>query len=357
VQNGAGEPKKQKQNKREENKRNKKKANGPAASHGDKGIESATSFSVLEESPEDDVDVSAWESLDLHPEILLSLSKLKFTNPTPIQSACIPAVLAGHDVIGKASTGSGKTLAFGIPILEYYLKLHTAQSSNGQSESSDRDPIALVLSPTRELALQISTHLNDLITNAPNTNARVASLTGGLSIHKQERLTANADVLIATPGRLWEMISSLPGFLTRLKKIRFLVVDEADRLLSEGHFKELEEIMKVLDQPDVDDEPPSDEADEDSESDEPRHTERQTLVFSATFHKGLQQKLAGKSRFGGGELLDQKASMEYLLRKLRFRQERPKFVDVNPISQMADNLKEGLVECGPMDKVSRSWAP
>jgi ATP-dependent RNA helicase DDX24/MAK5 len=148
------------------------------------------------------------------------------------------------------------------------------------------------------------------------------------------------------------MISSLPGFLKRLKKIRFLVVDEADRLLSEGHFKELEEILNVLDRPDVDDEPPSEEADEDSESEESRQTERQTLVFSATFHKGLQQKLAGKSRFGGGELLDQKASMEYLLRKLRFREERPKFVDVNPVSQMADNLKEGLVECGPMDKAS-----
>lgn len=258
-------------------------------------------------------------------------------------------------MVGKASTGSGKTLAFGIPILEHYLDFYGDKPAS-QVPTSEKDPIALILSPTRELARQISKHLTDLIAGAPNVNARITSITGGLSIHKQERLLAGADIIIATPGRLWEMISSAPGFLTRLQKIRFLVVDEADRLLSEGHFKEVEDILRALDRAEVDDSRPPDEIEPDSGSDEEGQTEgqseRQTLVFSATFHKGLQQKLAGKSRSFGGDLLDQKASMEYLLKKLHFREEKPKFIDVNPVSQMTNNLKEGLVECPAMDKVN-----
>ena len=80
--------------------------------------------------------------------------------------------------------------------------------------------------------------------------------------------------------------------------------------------------------------------------------ERQTLVFSATLHKGLQQKLSGKKHpTSGGDLLDQKASMTYLLQKLKFREQAPKFIDVNPSSQMADNLHEGVVECSALEKV------
>ena len=312
------------------------------------------SFAALEEEAAEDVDISAWDSLDLHSEIQIALSKLKFTTPTPIQSACIPQVSAGHDVVGKASTGSGKTLAFGIPILEHYLDVQHSKSDN-QAEKEETDPIALILSPTRELAHQITNHITELIDSAPNTDARIASLTGGLSMQKQQRLLSKTDIIVATPGRLWEMISSVPGFLERLKKIRFLVVDEADRLLSEGHFKELAEILNALDRIVVDEAPDEDEEESGAETEEQKAKhERQTLVFSATFHKGLQQKLAGKNQFGG-DLLSQQESMEYLLKKLHFREEKPKFIDVNPVSQMAENLKEGLIECSPMDKVGFSY--
>ena len=84
------------------------------------------------------------------------------------------------------------------------------------------------------------------------------------------------------------------------------------------------------------------------EGDQENIPPRQTLVFSATFAKGLQQKLAGKGKYG---LMDDKESMEYLLKKLNFREEKPKFVDVNPISQMAEGLKEGMVECAGTEKV------
>ena len=355
--NGVKEDKKQKtkkekmqEKKKAEKKEEKTKAQDKAQEHSNL---QSISFAALGDEAAEDVDISAWDPLNLHTEIQISLSKLKFTTPTPIQSACIPQVLAGHDVIGKAATGSGKTLAFGIPILEHYLDVYN-ENPDAESKAGDKHPIALILSPTRELAHQISKHLTDLISNAPNIDARIASLTGGLSIHKQQRLLSNADIVVATPGRLWELISSIPGLLRRLKKIRFLVVDEADRLLSEGHFKEVEEIMNSLDRIEIDDAPAGDEEASGSEDEEEEKAkkERQTLVFSATFHKGLQQKLAGKSKFFGGDLLSQKESMEYLLKKLSFREEKPKFIDVNPVSQMAENLKEGLVECGPMDKVS-----
>ena len=306
------------------------------------------------------MDVSAWESLDLSAEVQTSLSKLKFSNPTPIQSSCIPEILAGHDVIGKASTGSGKTLAFGIPILEHYLEARGnnteyskafSEKKNRSTENPEGHPLALILSPTRELAHQLAKHLTDLNSNAPGTNAKIALLTGGLSIHKQQRLLINADIVIGTPGRVWEILSGGQGLIGKLKKIRYLVIDEADRLLSEGHFKEVEEILNALDRvEDNDDEP--DKSNAKSSETEAGQDERQTLVFSATFHKGLQQKLAGKSQFFSGDLSDKNESMEYLLKKLNFRESKPKFIDVNPSSQMADGLKEGLVECGAMEKVS-----
>jgi ATP-dependent RNA helicase DDX24/MAK5 len=121
------------------------------------------------------------------------------------------------------------------------------------------------------------------------------------------------------------------------------VVDEADRLLSQGNYKELGEILKILEK----DEPAADEG---PEIDAAPEVERQTLVFSATFQKGLQQKLAGKAKAGSGDLMNKQQSMEYLLKKLKFREEKPKFIDANPSSQMASKLKEGLIECAGTEK-------
>jgi len=292
--------------------------------------------------------VSAWRSLGLSSETLSSLAKMRFTKPTPIQSASIPEILAGHDVIGKASTGSGKTLAFGIPILEHYLSLTTVTQLYKKPKDPKRrsPPVAMILSPTRELAHQLSTHLYDLCSIPSATSPRIATLTGGLSMQKQQRLLANADIIIGTPGRLWEVISEGQGCLKWLRQLKFLVVDEADRLLSEGHFKEVEEILNSLDREDED----IDGSDELSQRRSAKKVQRQTLVFSATFQKELQQKLSGKGKPSGGDLMGKQESMEYLLKKLNFREEKPKFIDVNPISQMASRLKEGIVECAGLEK-------
>lgn len=331
-------PKKEKKSKKEEKeKKEKDKSKKEAPKQEEKADtdELQTNvFKTLEEDAEDGIDVSAWEELDLSSHTLGALSKLGFAKPTPIQLAAIPEILEGHDVVGKASTGSGKTLAFGIPIVESWLE--TYGELEDEDQKTTRPPTALILSPTRELAHQLTEHITALCKEMANS-PWVAAVTGGMSVQKQQRQLAKADIIIGTPGRLWEVMSSSIELAASLKQIKFLVVDEADRLLTEGHFKEAEEILSALDrQQDAD------------EGDEENIPPRQTLVFSATFAKGLQQKLAGKGKHG---LMDDTESMEYLLKKLNFREEKPKFVDVNPISQMAEGLKEGMVECAGTEKV------
>jgi ATP-dependent RNA helicase DDX24/MAK5 len=298
-------------------------------------------FDILANQPEDDdddeeADVSAWNDIELSEEMLDALAKLKFSKPTEIQASTIPEILAGRDVIGKAVTGSGKTLAFGIPIIESFLA-----SRSTSKDPENTAPLALIIAPTRELAHQITAHLTALCAKGDFDSPYITSITGGLSVQKQRRQLEKADIIVGTPGRLWEVISSGEGLLAKFKQIKFLVVDEADRLLSEGHYQELGEILKVLER--------DDDLDEDAEADDAPEVQRQTLVFSATFGKDLQRKLAGKSR-AGGDLLSQQQQMEYLLKKLKFREEKPVFIDANPNSQMASKLKEGLVECAGTEK-------
>jgi len=292
-------------------------------------------FEVLanQSSESKDADISAWRDLKLRTDTLSALSHLGFSKPTPIQQSAIPQILDGHDVIGKASTGSGKTLAFGIPILEHFL-----ESQSTRQAMSVKAPLALILSPTRELAHQLDSHLNALCGSGIFDAPVIATLTGGLSIQKQQRLLKTADIVIGTPGRLWEVMSGGQGVAKSLQGIRFLVLDEADRLLSQGHFQEVEEILNALDR---------EEQDEDDERESEPKSERQTLIFSATFDRNLQRKLATKASqtAGSGDLASNKESMEYLLSKINFREEKPKFIDVNPKSHLATDLKESLVEC------------
>ncbi|KAH8803107.1 P-loop containing nucleoside triphosphate hydrolase protein [Xylogone sp. PMI_703] len=331
----AKETKPKKERPKSEKKKKKESATNAQNKESQENLQ-ANIFEALEqEAAEDDIDLSAWVELGLSPNALSALAKLGFSKPTPIQSAAIPEILLGHDVVGKASTGSGKTLAFGIPIVENWLASYGDLDDEELQKS--RSPTALILSPTRELAHQLTDHMKKLcagLTSAPY----IVAVTGGLSVQKQQRQLAKADIIIGTPGRLWEVMNGSTELQQSLKQIRFLVIDEADRLLTEGHFKEAEDILIALDRQDG----LSEEEDE-----ETKLSPRQTLVFSATFHKGLQQKLAGK---GKRALTDESESLEYLLRKLNFREDNPKFVDVNPVSQMAEGLKEGVIECAGTEK-------
>ncbi|KAF2227310.1 P-loop containing nucleoside triphosphate hydrolase protein [Elsinoe ampelina] len=318
----------------------KKKGKKPLSSTTD--VRSA--FEAMQDDDDEDVDVSAWRELNLSPDTLAGLSKLKFTKPTPIQRATIPEISSGSDVIGKASTGSGKTLAFGIPIFETYLD-QRSQRANDRKKGS-LAPLAVIVSPTRELAHQISQHLLELSQGFPGEKPVIATLVGGLSIQKQQRFMEKADVIVGTPGRLWEVISGGKDLISRMKQMQYLVLDEADRLLSQGHFKDLEELLNALDRTVHNDDGAMNG--EQEPVDDSEKAVRQTLIFSATFQKDLQHKLERKQK-GHYKIMDKKESMEYLLQRLNFHT-KPKFIDVDPKRQMAANLKEGIVECGGQEK-------
>lgn len=282
--------------------------------------------------------MTEWNQLPLSDDVVSAIASLGFSQPTPIQKAVIPEIVAGHDLIGKAVTGSGKTLAFAIPIFQDW---HSRASSHRRSNTkAGQSPMSLVLTPTRELAHQVSRHFEDLVrTVAEQPN--IVRVTGGLSVHKQTRQLANADIVIATPGRFWELLTTSEDVSREFSRIKFLVLDEADRLLSEGHFQELESILERLKYPL--------EGEEDG-SEKAELCKRQTLIFSATLSRELQSNLASSKNWRRQKNLTEKASMAYLLQKVPFGEQKPIFIDVNSSSQMAQRLREGILECPAMEK-------
>ncbi len=167
------------------------------------------------------------------------LAQRGIDKPFAVQGMVIPDVLAGRDVLAQSPTGSGKTLAFGVPLVE-------------RLKDSDPRPSALVLAPTRELALQI---VEDLRSIAHIRALSIAAVYGGAGIVKQARIAARAHILVATPGRLLDLIDRRD---ISLKQVRLLVLDEADRMLDMGFRPVVEKIVKMT------------------------RPERQTLLFSAT---------------------------------------------------------------------------
>ena len=162
-----------------------------------------------------------FRALNLSPEILRAVNDAGYAEPTPIQVAAIPLVLAGHDVIGIAQTGTGKTAAFVLPIL---MKLASSMP-NGQR----RGPRVLVVAPTRELVVQIEENVRAYAKHVP---LRMATVFGGVSERPQiEALRSGVDLIVATPGRLIDLMDQR---IANLSGIEFLVLDEADRMLDMG---------------------------------------------------------------------------------------------------------------------------
>ena len=179
-----------------------------------------------------------------------ALSRRGITAPLPVQRLVLEDVLAGRDVLVKAPTGSGKTLAFGIPLVE---RLAAGRAA----------PSGLVLAPTRELAAQIVSELEDL---SRTKGLRVAAVYGGVGIHAQAVRANRAHIIVATPGRLEDLLARNAFTLAR---VRMLVLDEADRMLDMGFRPSIDRIIGLC----------------------PR--ERQTLFFSATLD-GLAGDLASR---------------------------------------------------------------
>ena len=186
-----------------------------------------------------------FENLNLKAPFLKALSEEGYTIPTPIQNETIPLALQGSDILGMAQTGTGKTAAFALPILQ---KLNAMQAPD-----KFREPRAVILAPTRELAIQINDSLRKY---GKYVGLKHTVIFGGVKQGPQVKLLSKGvDIIVATPGRLLDLINQ--GFCA-LNKIQFFVLDEADRMLDMGFIRDVQKIVKIL------------------------PAKRQTLFFSAT---------------------------------------------------------------------------
>lgn len=193
-----------------------------------------------------------FEDYPIAPEIKRNLADAGFKRPTDIQFKSIPAVLAGEDVLAIAQTGTGKTAAFAIPVLHM---LHA-----GKKNSRNNGIRCLVLEPTRELALQITEAFQQI---GKHTRVQTLCIFGGVEQAPQiQKLEAGIDVLVATPGRMFDLISQ--GYV-KLDQVDILILDEADQMLDMGFIKDIRDVIKHLPQ------------------------KRQTLFFSATINENIKK--------------------------------------------------------------------
>jgi len=202
--------------------------------------------------------IQTWTDLDLGEGIQRNIQAAKYTKPTPIQRHALPIGMAGRDLMGCAQTGSGKTAAFLLPIIAQLVKSRYSGSGGRQIAIS-----ALILSPTRELAQQ--THA-EAIKFAAGTRLKAGIVYGGASFGEQaRRIQAGCDLLVATPGRLIDFVKR--GQIS-LQMVKYLILDEADRMLDMGFEPDIRKIVETFDMPGT--------------------GRRQTMMFSATFPKEIQ---------------------------------------------------------------------
>lgn len=227
-------------------------------------------------------------SLPLIEKLQKNLSDVGHITATPIQSAAIPLLLEGNDLLGIAQTGTGKTAAFSLPIIQH---LVTRPIKRGMGE-----PRVLILSPTRELCLQISASIE---TYGKDLDIKICTVYGGVGQGEQVRqLKAGVDIVVATPGRLLDLLEQRQ---LRLTKVEIFVLDEADRMLDMGFIDDIKDLIGRL--------PP----------------EKQTMLFSATMPPAIS-KLAGK-----------------MLKK-------PKRVEVTPAASTVEKIQQKVILCRNQDK-------
>ncbi|XP_068048633.1 ATP-dependent RNA helicase DDX24 [Anomalospiza imberbis] len=347
---------------------------------------------VLSASTDQKADVSAWKDLFVPEPVLQALSYLGFSAPTPIQALALPSAIRDNmDVLGAAETGSGKTLAFAIPMIHSVLQWQKSNNSTIRNDSVSKEShqhhdeprwenedeaeklthqqaedsgdeddasfttgcvkvlenvefdsddethtvdsdkkrplLGLVLTPTRELAVQVKHHIDAV---AKFTGIKTAILVGGMAAQKQERvLNRKPEIVIATPGRLWELVKERHPHLSNLRQLRCLVIDEADRMVEKGHFLELSQLLEIL-------------------NDSQYNPRRQTFVFSATLTlvhqtptRVLQKKNAKK--------MDKKTKLELLMEKVGIKG-KPKVIDLTRKEATVETLTETRIHCNTNEK-------
>nr|XP_033809235.1 ATP-dependent RNA helicase DDX24 [Geotrypetes seraphini] len=329
-------------------------------------------------------DVSAWKDLFVPKSVLKALSQLGFTSPTPIQALALPSAIRDKmDILGAAETGSGKTLAFAIPMIHSILQWQNTEGvsqskeasphkdvadetapkltfssidedSEDDEESNGDSPLAgcmelkttkfdfdthtaafttvgpgkchpllgLIVTPTRELAVQVKHHIDAV---AKFTGIKTAIVVGGMAPQKQQRiLNRRPEIVIATPGRLWELIREKHPHLCNLRQLRCLVIDEADRMVERGHFVELSQLLEML-------------------NDSQFSPNRQTFVFSATLTLVHQTPLRVLQK-KGTKKMDKASKLDELMQKIGVRG-KPKVIDLTRKEATVETLTETRIHC------------
>ena len=198
--------------------------------------------------------VKTWAQCGLSAKVLDVIKKCDFEKPTPIQAQAIPAVMSGRDLIGIARTGSGKTLAFLLPLFRHILDQPPLEYDDG--------PISIILSPTRELALQIYADCKKF---SKLLKLRVVCVYGGTGISDQiADLKRGAEIVVCTPGRMIDMLAANSGKVTNMRRVTYVVLDEADRMFDMGFEPQVTKIVSVI------------------------RPDRQTVMFSATFPRQME---------------------------------------------------------------------
>ena len=229
-----------------------------------------------------------FNELSLIQPLLQNLQEVGYKTPTPIQAKSIPLLLEGHDLLGIAQTGTGKTAAFALPLLQ--------KLSKSAKDVIALEPRALIVAPTRELATQIQT---DIQNYGKGLGLKAQAIFGGVDQFEQVGLLKdNVDIVVATPGRLLDLVKQN---LLKLKRVEFFVLDEADRMLDMGFIDDLKEIVSYL------------------------GPNKQTMLFSAT----MPQEIADLSKT--------------LLKN-------PKRVEVTPVASTAEKIQQKVILCKKEDK-------
>ncbi|XP_018306369.1 ATP-dependent RNA helicase ddx24, partial [Mycetomoellerius zeteki] len=308
------------------------------------------------------INVEAWRSMGVPTAVIKALADQNFHSPTMIQTRTLPAAILGRrDILGAAETGSGKTLAFGIPIIKGILDLKNQNKDQNcpekEVEESDSEnkvlsefencvnivndtklddchniptkPLyALILTPTRELAIQIKNHLTQA---AKYTDVKIAVVLGGMAAVKQERmLNKGPEIVIATPGRLWELIEKGNPHLNQIDSIRYLAIDETDRMMEKGHFQELHDLLEKMN------------------ANSAKIKKRQMFVFSATLtmvHDLPDYLDRKKKRYARSKIckLTSDQKLQKIIQLLKIK--NPKVVDLTKESGTVDNLTECRIAC------------
>uniref|UniRef100_A0A3Q2QY92 Probable ATP-dependent RNA helicase DDX46 n=1 Tax=Fundulus heteroclitus TaxID=8078 RepID=A0A3Q2QY92_FUNHE len=198
--------------------------------------------------------IKTWVQCGVSMKILSSLKRQSYEKPTPIQAQAIPAIMSGRDLIGIAKTGSGKTIAFLLPMFRHIMDQRPLEDGEG--------PISVIMTPTRELALQITKECKKL---SKPLGLRVVCVYGGTGISEQiAELKRGAEIIVCTPGRMIDMLGANSGRVTNLRRATYVVLDEADRMFDMGFEPQ---VMRIIDNV---------------------RPDRQTVMFSATFPRAME---------------------------------------------------------------------